>query len=649
MIFRLQKDKIELFCRTPYFKGLLGVFLTYLLLPRVFVIDYLCDRSRVGLCLDESWATSINLAIQNQFIFGKDYIFTYGPLGFLATRDDVGISHIYFVLFDIFILSNLCFIVTYVLRKHYQLYPVCILFLAVLSISNIDMYTANIGFVMLLLSLFWLSYAQKNLSNIGILVSLLITVILFFIKLNSSFIALLIFYLYLVYLAFFTKEKLIYKIQYFFAAPILIFLLSFPLNVDLKGYVISGLSFISSYNDSMNTIDSFTIIYTAVAALCVLICCFVVYGSFSAKNLVSVIAFSILTFVIFKQAFVRGDVYHVTAFFSVFPFLCLILFLFQDKMSKSKSVLTLVIALLCLIVPFRIGLEGISLKRNIFPSINRIDYLYSLANQNHFMEANVEWYRLPSEIKDEIGRKTVDIIPWEVNVIYCNELNYRPRPVVQSYAVTDSYLISQNGEKYNSENGPDYVVFSNQTIDDRYAMFDDSAAKLALIQNYSFSKSFTLNENDYLLFKKKKNDMLYVSPVVEETAVRMGEDYQIKDTNKAYLMKIDVNYSIFGNALRFAYQPISLMIIFTLEDGTTYKFRALVSILKSGVVVNPFIQNEQDFLRFAEGKWQSNSKKISRFRIEPISQGYFKKVGSAIYQDKIKITTSEMLISPKTN
>jgi hypothetical protein len=36
--------------------------------------------------IDGSWVLSINLAIKANLIWGKDYIFSYGPLGYLATN-----------------------------------------------------------------------------------------------------------------------------------------------------------------------------------------------------------------------------------------------------------------------------------------------------------------------------------------------------------------------------------------------------------------------------------------------------------------------------------------------------------------------------------------------------------------------------------
>ena len=54
---------------------------------------------------DASWRLSIDLAVKNGFTFGTDYIFTYGPLGYLSTRSPLGLDKPGMLLFDLFIMT----------------------------------------------------------------------------------------------------------------------------------------------------------------------------------------------------------------------------------------------------------------------------------------------------------------------------------------------------------------------------------------------------------------------------------------------------------------------------------------------------------------------------------------------------------------
>ena len=44
--------------------------------------------------LDPSWEIGINLAVQNHMRFGQDFVFTFGPLGILATRLPIGMGRV---------------------------------------------------------------------------------------------------------------------------------------------------------------------------------------------------------------------------------------------------------------------------------------------------------------------------------------------------------------------------------------------------------------------------------------------------------------------------------------------------------------------------------------------------------------------------
>lgn len=105
-------------------------------------------------------------------------------------------------------------------------------------------------------------------------------------------------------------------------------------------------------------------------------------------------------------------------------------------------------------VCFLCGLIGFSLGSYWNP-LNKSEYSAGIftGNDSEKSAADAQLFALPSEITDKIGRKSVDIVPWEIVFPYFNRLNYNPRPVVQSYAAFTPYLINLNYEKYERRNG----------------------------------------------------------------------------------------------------------------------------------------------------------------------------------------------------
>ena len=617
------------------------LLLIYILLPNYLSSSaYLCegDKITVGSCLDPSWHLSINWAIQKNFIFGKDYVFTYGALGFLGTRNALGFNPRYFVIFDLFIISNLAYILFFAIRRYCNLQTFVLCFLIAYTVASGSMYVDQIVFILLLISIFWLSYSLKLSRVWSLTIPVIITCLLFYIKVNISFVSLAIFYSYLIYFFIVDKRNYTAKALFGISVPCLIFLLSFPLNTDLIGYIRGGLSLIDGYNDAMslklNEYFNF-LIYAFV----MFVGFFIFFLSKNIKNnLILLLTGLIFSFVLYKQGFVRSDL-HITVFFAIFPGLCGILLIFYERISRLQILVVMGICVLGL---------GAGLYLGMYPSVkDRINYLNDIKSPpdlSERYEKSFSRFDIPAEVLHTIGEKTVDIIPWNIDYIYFNSLNYDPRPVVQSYSAYTPYLINLNKQKYESDSAPEFVIFSNQSIDGRYGFFDDQEAKLDLIKNYTCIGFFD-SENKFLLFQRKPgNAVINISPAIEQS-IKFAEEYPLADSTKSYFIKIKVNYTLLGKAIRVLYKPFQIVINFTLEDGSTRRCKAIVSVLESGVLVNPIIEEEKDFFNFVQGIPVPETKKIKSFRIELDSLAVAQRATArASYSKDIELSISEVSI-----
>jgi hypothetical protein len=133
-----------------------------------------------------------------------------------------------------------------------------------------------------------------------------------------------------------------------------------------------------------------------------------------------------------------------------------------------------------------------------------------------------------------IGKETVDILPTEISELYYYGLNYHPRPIPQSYSVYDEYLDTKNAEKIMDPSGPQYILYDNQTIDNRHPFWDESITKRALISHYelavtdsSLKAATRFNEEIYL---KRNPD---VAKAVLDGIYKTGYDHYVKEEKKA--------------------------------------------------------------------------------------------------------------------
>ena len=104
--------------------------------------------------------------------------------------------------------------------------------------------------------------------------------------------------------------------------------------------------------------------------------------------------------------------------------------------------------------------------------------------------------RLPADVRSRIGSSSVDVIPWEAPLAIANHLNYRPRPVPQSYSSYTPRLDRLNARFLDSTNAPDYLLYMCgplNVLNDGPAAWEDSRAKMALLENYSCDAGFKLS------------------------------------------------------------------------------------------------------------------------------------------------------------
>ena len=632
--------------KNPFAQSIIFLSLLYLLLPSYLSTNsYLCEIENVADCLDASWVLSINWALQKHLIFGQDYIFTYGPLGFLGTRNALGFNPLFLLFSDLFIIINCLFISIYTFRKFYNLQAAGLCLLVVYTMSGgVGMYSDQIVFVLLLISVFWLNYSLAHSSVISLTIPAIITCILFYLKANMSFINIILFYVYLAYFIFSDKKNSLPKILYGLAVPLIIFLLSFPLRTDIFSYIAGNLSLIDGYNDAMSINLGDYAKYLGIAVISILAFLISFFVKNFRQNLLLFLTFGIFTFVLFKQSFVRSDL-HVAIFFTFFPAVCGVTTIFYKRVSAWQTVTVCGIGLVCLTAC--VSLLGI---QNLSGRINYLkDVLYPV-NTEQAYENSFDRFKLPEEVTRVIGSHSVDVIPWNINYLYFNRLNYNPRPLIQSYSAYTPYLINLNKQKYEGETAPEFVLFSNHSIDKRYSFFDDQEVKLSLIRHYSCLGIYNAQGNDFLLFKRNDENAVVKFSAPSKETLKLNDAYFLKDTNKSYFIKIDIDYSYFGKLVRTAYKPFLLAIYFTLEDGTERRYKAVVPILKNGVLINPLIENETDFLNLIQGNPVPDGKKIKSFRIDLDSPGEnIRSLARTTFKPEINLSISEISIDRKAN
>ena len=461
-----------------------------------------------------------------------------------------------------------------------------------------------------------------------------ILTILFFIKFNTGLISFVIYFVCLTYVFITCIKKRILIVCALIMPLILIYILAGVLNVVLIDYVISGFNLVSGYNEIMylNTFADFGLYFKLaylfiVLSLFYLILMLLKQRSLILKNVVILFMFSSTLFVLYKQAFVRADIGHIFEFFIYSSLVLVVIQEFVNEKTKSKVNILFLIIVLVPFCAFYTNTTAAVFRDNLKEKFNKKEYFYGFANTtvtsgNHLVPNNNS---LPQYILSKIGQKTIDIFPWNIHLLLENKLNYLPRPVLQSYSSYTKQLENLNFDLYNSDKGPNQVLYDYVSIDGRYPLFDESKVNQVLLNNYHLTDTLYHNGRSMLLLEKNTNAKPIKFILQKEYAMKVGSAIIPEEGvyYEAYLYPTVKNKII----SILSYSPE--VYIQTASMKGISDFRISKPLLETGFFGNRIINTVADF------KSMLLKEEIPK---ENVAKGYYIKLADeGLFADKIRI------------
>jgi len=592
--------------------------------------------------LGGSWERAINYSIKNKLVFGDDFIFTYGPLGYLSTRHTQYISNIFLFLADVFICT--CF---------YHFFYKClsrskgwffILLVAVFYFKGSEFSET----LFLLFIVFTILNLKNNFSNHFELICCGISGIVgFFVKINYGVIAIVILFILLLFLL--VKNRKSFLIL--FSTSLFVFFVIYTnVNINIIDYIKYGMPVIANYADAMTLeVKPFDKPYISAIILITVFGSTILYyfrqswkqNKLDYTKIISVILLMLMLFLLYKNAFTRADE-HTYGMFFMFPlfivFVMLILDFRTSRIAKIICICSILVSDFNIPLPHGTEGNGFIYNATLAPTMSYFSTVFK--KQDVVMDPKL---KIPDDKLKIIGKSTIDLLPIDITVLLLNNLNYSPRPIVQSYSVYSPILDSLNANHFYKEDRPKFVMVSNWSMDNRYAIWDESITKAVLHLNYKYVDFVSINNDTalanntgcYLLLKSKegvkkytKFEKLYEKTINLEDTVH----FNFPDDTPIY-MTADIEYNALGKIKNILYQPPILTVSLFLDSACTWTIyvRAIRPILKEPVLISKAICFNTDFKDFIDG----NSKKdvtIKAFAFHAIGRGCKKKIKLTFYK-----------------
>lgn len=597
-----------------------------------------------GFNIDASWHESLVMAIDKGFVFGRDFIFNYGPLGYLNTGLMPKSVPIWvLVTAEVFTLLNYLIIIKFCFQKAGKNW--WIVAISSLLIFMPWGFISDTSFTFFYFFLFWLLYALRTRNSAALLLAVLISVLIFYIKVNLSIIVYGLFAASLAYFWLIKAFSLRTVIICWLSQILLTYALSFVLHVDIPAYLEASLKIIDAYQDAMaamllSTKELFSLLFfEALIVLAVLVFIFKTFRSIFQNNFEGVYLYLLIAlawFLGFKQAHTAVGAYNIFGFFLLMPPLAALIYLFTENSHKVWAG-RMFIAVLCLqllatqLIRFYIGektLKGYlltfpptSISQKISESAFSISHVFEILEQKNpinYLKRLVTYeyddnfknspVQLPSGLMTKVGNASIDIVPHQISHIYFNQLNYNPRPIIQSYQANSDWLMKKNGEKYLSKSAPEFVLFRTEAFREQNPFWVETDLSEALLRNYALTDTTVIQQDTFYLFQKSKVLKGLTYSDLSTIKFKLNEEVQIPKSTNPIRFSAKINYSLKGKLARLFFQPPYLYCSVTYENGRQENFRVIDKILRGGVFINQKVTTQAEACNFFSNKGVDNQR-----------------------------------------
>ncbi|MBT2747927.1 MULTISPECIES: hypothetical protein [unclassified Lysobacter] len=342
----------------------------------------------------------------------------------------------------------------------------------------------------------------------------------------------------------------------------------------------------------------------------------------------------------FKAAFTRVDAVHLLIFFPTAGAVVALAGTLAESVSIRR--LTAFAAVACAAIAF--ALPSIPADRKLFlatgfPALDTstqraLDLILfraraeQLNNADRTVRANAS---MP-QTRQLVGRDPIDIISVGQGVLFLNQLNYRPRPIFQGYSAYTPELAAMNRDFIVSSRGPRWVMLDLRAIDGRLPMSEDPLAMLQVVQTYRPR----LSERGLLLMQRNASARTTTKPLAEAQG-RLDEFLVVPSRpGQALALSIDIEPTAWGRAAGTLHRSPRLYIDLELGDGTQRSYRIVPGAARAGFLLSPLVENTQSLWSWLA---TDKSERVTRLRLRGESW-----LGHPGFQQDYRLSYSELTV-----
>lgn len=581
--------------------------------------------------LDSSWRMGLTYFLDHGYAFGRDVIFTYGPLGFLLGRTYTG-DYLWALLGWQFVQAAVA--ATLLLRLSHGLRGpnrfFCLAFFILFGVGYEDALQT-----ILIVVIGWALIRQltEQAQRVAVVAPSAFLSVLAAIKFTNLMLAGLVVVVVSAFAFQRRRRAEAWRVAAVFPGGFLLIWIGCgqPVTV-LPAYLWNSLEISSGYQATMGLPTPAAPFWKALLVIGLILGYMVWHFRTQADRLRSTALMLIAAAFLYlnwKHGFVRADG-HMLGFFYSALVICVSFPALFGETGPSRR-----IAWALLVPAALLSVAGI---HDALPPV--VKYASGLAQEKVMQNLNalVHWPSVRGELEQKlnsertaadlpktrkiIGKATVDVLGFEQGVAILNQFKYRARPVFQSYSAYTPRLNQINAEFYNSSRAPEYALLKLQVIDERPLLLDDAD----LLRIFPHYYRYVQSEKGYDLWRRRDTlpsfDQLLPRPLTLKV-VPLGEQLPLGEfEHKPLWVQIDLKPSLLGRLRNFLYKPPLVHLRLTDTEGKPEVFRLPLPAARAGFALNPLVTDRESFIESQGGEPKRWVRSL-RLEVEPEDSRYF--------------------------
>lgn len=198
--------------------------------------------------------------------------------------------------------------------------------------------------------------------------------------------------------------------------------------------------------------------------------------------------------------------------------------------------------------------------------------------------------RLP-RITAAVGSASVAALNFDQDAAILNGLNYIPQPVFQSYSAYTPELQALNAAFFESDRAPEFVLWRSRTIDARFPTIDDGSVALRILGAYTP----VLRERGFILWRRRAPAPAHYS-LADPREQTAAFDEWISLSAEPTWATIELQHTAWGSLQNLLWSYPIIRFDVRLEDGRTMSYRLLSGNAQYGFVLSPLLEVDASLL-----------------------------------------------------